>query len=313
LDQALVGNDVAAAEAALERLEQSHSECKDIVLARAHVLELRGENAKAEDGFFQYIQAEPDDARGYSGLARLLLNIGAYQQADNLATAALSHDANSPEALIVKGQILTMQRRTRDARTVLEQACRLAPNNVEGHFRLGVLLDSMKRNQEAVAEFEKVTALNPGDPRGWDYLALNLEPLGELQRADGAYRKGLAMNEGRGSDSFLDYNYGRFLMKQNRLSESKTHLDAAIRLAPGTRAVHYERARLNVLLKNYADARTDAEQALALEDRSGVILDLQIYYLLSIVYDHLGEHELARKYAELSRTTTTPVQSSERK
>jgi len=60
----------------------------------------------------------------------------------------------------------------------------------------------------------------------------------------------LAVNAGHLYDSFLDYNYGRFLMKQNRPSESKEHLDRAVRLTPETRAVH---GKLNLLLKNYQE------------------------------------------------------------
>ncbi len=37
---------------------------------------------------------------------------------------------------------------------------------------------------------------------------------------------------------------------------------------------------------------------------AGSVLDLQVYYLLATVYARLGETDLARKYAELSRTTT---------
>jgi tetratricopeptide (TPR) repeat protein len=312
LQRALAQRDIDNGEATLRQLERSHPQCDDVLLARARVLAARGESASAEDVFFQYIRAKPKDVRGYSGLARLLLNNGDYQRADNFATAALSYQADYPEALITRGEILSLQGGTADAKNLLERACRVDPKSAEAHFRLGVLLDQSKRNVEAVEQFEKTTVLTPKDPRAWDYLALNLEPLGQIHEAEAAYRKGLAVNQGPLQDSFLDYNYGRFLMKQNRLAESKTHLDVAIRLAPQSRAVHYEHARVNLLFKNYHEARRDAEYALALQDPSGIILDLQVYYLLSTVYQRLGEDELARKYAQLSRTATVPVQSRAR-
>ena len=171
----------------------------------------------------------------------------------------------------------------------------------------------MNRHSKAVAQFEKVVALDPSNPRAYDYLALNLEPLGEIERAEDAYRKALRVNEGPLFDAFLDYNYGRFLMKQDRLSESKRHLDRALKLAPKTRAVHYEHAKLNLRRERYEAARADAERALSLSDPSGFILDLQMYYLLSRVYTRLGEEQLARKYHQLSRTAKIPIQSRERK
>ena len=62
-------------------------------------------------------------------------------------------------------------------------------------------------------------------------------------------------------------------------------------------------------LKDHAAARKDAERALSLRDPAGLVLDLQVYYLLATVYARLGEVELARKYAELSRTTPIPDQA----
>jgi tetratricopeptide (TPR) repeat protein len=188
----------------------------------------------------------------------------------------------------------------------------LDPNDAVAHFELGSLYDAAKRSPEAVEQFEKVVALNPGDSSAWDYLALNLEPLGEVERAEEAFRKGLAVNEGPGSDSFLDYNYGRFLLKRNRLEESRKHLDRAAELAPQVRAVLYERAKVNLRLHNYREARADAEKALGLADASGVIIDLQLYYLLESICRRMGETEAADKYAALSRNTPVPLRKQRR-
>jgi len=49
-----------------------------------------------------------------------------------------------------------------------------------------------------------------------------------------------------------------------------------------------------------------AEKALELPDHAGVILDLQVYYLLQQIYSQIGESALARKYADLARSTPIP-------
>ena len=64
----------------------------------------------------------PEDARGYYQVAQLLLNEGDNQRAANFATAALSYQAEYPEALIIKGQILAMRGRTAEAQQLLEKA-----------------------------------------------------------------------------------------------------------------------------------------------------------------------------------------------
>ena len=161
--------------------------------------------------------------------------------------------------------------------------------------------------------FRKSATLNPRDGRAWDYLALNLEPMGDLDAAEQAYRRGLQVNQpGRYHDAFLDYNYGRFLAKRNDLAASKQHMDRAVELAPKVRAVWFERAKLNLRLKNYQQARSDAEKAASCEDPAKVIIDLQIYALLAQVYGRLGETTLAKKYADLSRETEPPVRGEYR-
>ena len=155
-------------------------------------------------------------------------------------------------------------------------------------------------------------ARQPRDARAWDYLALNLEPLDDVDGADHAYRKGLQVNEpGRYHDSFLDYNYGRFLAKRNALAASKQHLDRAVHLTPRIRAVWYERARLDMRMQNYEQARADAEKAAACTQEGGII-DLQIYSLLSQVYARLGDAALAKKYMDLTRETPPPVRGENR-
>ena len=94
-------------------------------------------------------------------------------------------------------------------------------------------------------------------------------------------------------------------MKQNRLGEAKKHLDKAVALTPQARSARYERGKLNLKLSNLKAARDDAERAL--EDPTGVILDLQVHYLLARIHRRLGDHEEARKYSELSRKSSVPL------
>ena len=258
--------------------------------------------------FSLYLERAPGDAAGMAYFARFLIEQGQYQQADDLSAAALDHDPAEPAALAVRGQMLAMKRQPQQGQELLHQSCELDPENAESQFQLGTLYDRAKRPGEAVAHFQRVVDIDPGYASAWDYLALNLEPLGEVERADAAYKQGLKVNHvGQFFDAFLDYNYGRFLAKRNQLLESKRHLDRAVELVPDYRATWYDRAKLNLRLGNYAQARTDAERAASLTAQTGGILDLQVYALLEQIYRRLGEKELADKYAALTRETPPPV------
>jgi tetratricopeptide (TPR) repeat protein len=231
---------------------------------------------------------------------------GELARADDLTSLALALAPDCPEALVLQGRVLSLKGRTREAREALEKAVRLAPASAEARYQLGIWLYHALLHPEAVRQFEKVVALRPLDTRAHDYLALNLEALGEAEGAGRAYAKAREANAGPSPDPFFDYYYGRFLLKQDRLEESRAHLDRAAALHPDERAVHYERGKLNLARKDYAAARRDAERALSLRDPPGPVADVQVYYLLATVYARLGESELARKYAELARTTPIP-------
>ena len=300
-------NEFLVAEDRLKLLKAEHPDCSLILLAEARIKASQGA-AEASDLFSRYLEKVPNDPEGLAYFARFLIDQGHYQQADELSDAALSQDVKNPAALAVRGQILIMKRQPQQGEELLLKSCELDPDNAESQFQLGVLYDRTKRPGEAVKHFQKVVDLDPGYASAWDYLALNLEPLGEVDRANAAYRHGLKVNhEGQQFDAFLDYNYGRFLAKRNHLAESKLHLDRAVELVPDDRDTWYDRAKLNLRIGNYAQARSDAERAASLIEQTGGILDLQVYNLLEQIYRRLGEKQLADKYANLTRQTPPPT------
>lgn len=238
---------------------------------------------------------------------RLLLAQRRYPQADSVSEMGLSLYPARADMLALRGQLLTMKGATAQGKELLERALKIDPRNADAHFHLGMQYDRAKQYADAAGHFRKAVESDPANPRAWDYLGLNLEPLGQAEKAEEAFRKGLAVNQGAQFDYFLDFNYGRLLLKLNRLEESKTHLDRAAELVPQSRAVHYERAKLHFRRRDYAAARSDGERARELSDPAGVVIDLQVYGLLEQIYRRLGNQDMASKYAELSRTTPVPL------
>ena len=301
-------NDVHSAETMLAPIRASHPDCPEILLAEGRIEAAKGNAQAAANFYVQYTDLESQDARGFAYFGRLFLDQRDYPKADALSAAALERNANDPASLALRGQILALKGESSEGKKLLEKACQLDPNDPEVQYQLGKIYDSEKNSITAVKHFRQATTLNPADARAWDYLGLNLEPQEQLDTAEQAYRKALSVNHrGRFYDAFVDYNYGRFLAKRNQLAAAKEHLDRAIALVPQTRAVWYERAKLNMRMKNYQQARTDAETAAATRDPEQIIIDLQIYSLLGQVYARLGKTDLAKKYAELTRTTPPPV------
>jgi protein O-GlcNAc transferase len=310
--KALDKGEWAEAERRLEPLSASHPDCGRVVLGQARLRAARKDDVDAERLFARATTLDPADALAHAQFAQYWLSRGQNARADHLSSVALSLNPDNPDALVVQARLASLRGRLPAARGALEKAVRLDPAHAEARYQLGVWLFRRQLHPDAVAQFERVIALRPLDARAYDYLALGLEGLGEAERAEAAYRAALAVNDGPFADVLLDYNYGRFLLKLGRLEESRPHLDKAVALLPQRRGPHYERARLNLALEQYAAARADAERALSLRDPAGLVLDLQVYYLLATVYSRLGESDLARKYAELSRTTPIPDQAADR-
>lgn len=290
------------------RVQSVHADCPALLLANARILAAEGSPSAAGRAFSQYADAMPDEATGMAYFARFLIDQEQYAQADQFSNEAYDRAPNAAVTQAVRGQILALKGQTREALEMLEKSCVLDPDDAETHFQAGVLLDREKRPADAVAHFEKVVDLDPNDGSAWDYLALNLEPLAREDQAEAAYRHGISVNrEGRHHDAFLDYNYGRFLAKRNQLADAKIHLDKAVEQVPDYRAPWYDRAKLNLLTGNIAQARADGERALSIRDKTGGILDLQLYVLLERVYRRLGDQQLADKYAGLTRDTPPPA------
>jgi tetratricopeptide (TPR) repeat protein len=311
VSSALASEALEKAENILDSLEHSYPNCPETLLDRARLLAVKGNATAAEEAFFRYQRLAPDTSRGYAYFGRFLLEQRQYARADSSSLIALEKNPNDPAALALRGEILIMEGQAEEGASLLQNALQIDPDNVDANFQLGTLYDKDNRYADAVKHFERVVAIDPSDPRAWDYLALNTEIAGEVDRAGEAYRKAEAVNRrGRHFDGFLDYNYGRFLLKGNQLKEAKEHLDRAVELTPNVRAVWYERAKVNLSMKRYEDARADGERAATLRDTGGVILDLQIYALLEQIYGRLGNKELAGKYAALSRIAPVPIKES---
>ena len=302
----------AEAERLLAPLSASVADCSRVMLGRARLRAAQGDTAEAERLFARATEMAPTDALAHAFFARYWLSRGQPARADHLSALALALDPDCPEALVVRGRILRGKGLISEAREAFEHATRLDAANAEAAYQLGIWLFNGRFYQEAVGRFETVVARRPGDARAHDYLASSLEGLGEAERAEAAYHEALKVNEGPFFDPLLDGNYGRFLLKQGRLEESRSHLDRAVSRLPERRGPHYERAKLNLARKDYAAARRDAERALRLPDPGGLVVDVQVYYLLATVYARLGESELAEKYAELARRTPIPDQTADR-
>lgn len=298
------------AEAFLHPLDPAQSDCLRVVLDLARLRAAQGREDEAERLYSRALTLAPEDAITHATFAKYQLSRGMVPQAVRLTTQALAIDPGCADALVLQGQILGEQERYGEARSVLEKAVALAPDNADAQHQLGIWFFRVNLFEQASRRFESAIALRPNRTRSYDYLGLCLEMLGDAEGAERAFLEALELQKRGGPffDVTLEYNFGRFLLKQGRFDESRPYLDRAIELFPRRRGPRYQRAKLFLAQQNLGAAREDAERSLSLGRPGDVVLDMQVYYLLTTIYSRLGESELATEYAQRARDAEIPDQ-----
>ena len=227
----------AEAEGHLRPLQASHASCGGVALGLARLRAARGDAAEAERLFERATSLLPGDALSHALFARYWLSRGQLARADyESSLRPLPGSAIAPRPSWSARRISSLRGRPQEAYQALAEGRPPLPGERRGALPAGCPVVSTEAPCGSGPHFEKAVALRPTDARALDYLALGFEALGEAEPADDAYRRALRVNDdGPFFDSFLDYNYGRFLLKERRLEESRSHLDRAIVLLPRSR------------------------------------------------------------------------------
>ena len=147
------------------------------------------------------------------------------------------------------------------ARTHLEEALKLEPNNAETHFNLGSLLIAERNAAGAIDAFRKATELRPEYADAHNNLGALLASTGALPDAVVYYRLALQFNP---RDASAHFNLGSALLLLRSREEALGHFREAVELAPNDPAVHGSLARALATGGDFGEAVTHYEQALEL-------------------------------------------------
>ncbi|HLO78281.1 MAG TPA: STY4199 family HEPN domain-containing protein [Magnetospirillum sp.] len=166
-------------------------------------------------------------------------------------------DPKAAEAYILRGQIYMALGQWDQARTALETAIRLEPDNDFAYTRLGALKQSQKDAPGALAMLDKALAINPKSKWAWLW-------------------KGVV--------------YGEIMEDWDKARDAYDH---ALALDPRFDMAHYNIAWswLQTQPKNYAKARAALEEALKINPNYKEAL-----YALGMVYGYQNQYEPAKTY-----------------
>jgi tetratricopeptide (TPR) repeat protein len=219
---------------------------------------------------------------------------------------ALRLDPKLVPALTLKAKLAMAGFRLDVARRCLEQALAIDPRAQYAQFLYGLQAYLGNDMKEALPSFRKARELAPTDPRAALYLGLTVESLGQPEEAMSLYEEAVRLERAAGDPHAETLLPGaRLLLLLDRLEKCDHWLREAAKLAPASRDVHFELARLLLKRDEPDHAAVEGETALRLSD--GTVTDAAIHYLLIRAYRQSGMPDRAAIHAEIIRAQETPA------
>ena len=223
--------------------------------------------------------------------ANVLFQQRRFTEAGEAIDRALEADPRYVPALTLRGKLAMALERNQVARESFEKAAGLAPDSAYAQFMLGFFYYVENDFRKSVPALERACRLDPADPRAVLYLALSEEGLAQPELAIPLYRKAIDLETRAGKPDTETYTaYGRLLFALGRFEESARQVDRVLELNRLSRDGHYERARLLLEARQFAEAAEEGEKAL----RSPLpgATERQIHFVLARAYAQLGRQDL---------------------
>jgi len=211
------------------------------LLDKANQAYRSGRPMEAIQTYRKYLEADPTraDVRVFLGAA--LLNLNQIDEAAEQARQAIASDSHLVSAHTLAGRVLAARRLWQGAQAEFALAKQLDPDNRDLAYFAGRAFLDADRPEDAIRQFRYAIALGSAPSRVYENLAIAYAEQGDLKLADVNYRQSVAL-AGRNFHPF--YAYGLFLFEQQRLAESETMLQDALRREDQNSGVQFALARL---------------------------------------------------------------------
>lgn len=161
-----------------------------------------GDYDKAEAGYLQILQQDPDNALALANLATIELRENKLEDAEKHAQAALAQSPDDAFNLALLGKVEFARGRLDNAFDALSRAAKANPKNPELENYLGATLAQKGLRAQAETAFRKAIELDPGYGSAHDNLAVfylgEQPPMAALARWH--YQKALDLGQPRNPD-----------------------------------------------------------------------------------------------------------------
>jgi len=265
-------------------------------LGTIYYLTGRPEPAEKRFAIFLTFKKSPEV---YCLLAGSQFNQGKFNLAANSAQQALQLDPKFANAYTVLGMIHTAEKDFPHAQAEYREALKLNDHDSDTWFMFGRALFLHDDFAEAAKAFDQALKINPQSVRSYENLARTQNTMGDAKGAEESFKKGLsASRTQKYFDPHIYVEYGEFLLKLDRLTESQSVLEEGSRIAPRDAEIHYELSRVYLRMKRFKEAAQEGETALQMGGP-----DYKIDFLLAQIYNAMGNPQEAAKHAARAAAT----------
>jgi tetratricopeptide (TPR) repeat protein len=232
----------------------------------------------------------------YCRLAGAQFDQKEYDRAANSAQQALQLDPKYAKAYTLLGMIHAGESEFPQADADYRAALKLNDHDSDTWFWWGLALLYRDDFAAAANAFEHALSLDPSSVRSYENLARAKDALGDLKGAEDCYQHGLQLTRTpRHFNPDIYVAYGEFLLKLNRLADSRSVVEEALRTAPERADLHQELSKVCFRMNRLEEAAHEGETALRLGGPN-----YKVDFLLAQIYTAMGNSEEAAKYASLA-------------
>jgi tetratricopeptide (TPR) repeat protein/opacity protein-like surface antigen len=208
------------------------------------------------------------DARYYTYLAGVLLNVGRVEEAEAAIERALALDPEAGEALAQRAIIHVVQNRKQDALADARRAVELNPESSAARIALSYALQAAFQLEEARAVLREAVERNPEDALAWARLAELELMFGELRASRDAAERAVALAPGLGRTHMV---LGFAALTRIDIDEAKAAFERAIALDSANPLPRLGLGLAKIRQSDLEEGRHEIEIAAALDPNDALI------------------------------------------
>lgn len=264
------------AEALVDKVLANAAARKDALILKANIQTARGNREGSLKTFQTILENSPTDLTANREIISQLIANSKFDEAaqalDKLGKSMNGH----PTVQYLRGLLLSKQNKPAEARELLNQSLKSAPDNFQAVLLSGTVEQTLGANTVAEERYLKAVQLQPDHPAARRLLAA-------LQMTNGSPDKALEtiapLKAQASKDPAIALLLGEILVRNGKAREALPHFETAIQLSPNNNSIKIKLAAARILAGETDKGRQELE-ALSKSDE-GIVADeaLSSYYL----------------------------------